>query len=235
MTDWAQEVSDEVAEAGYIAVAPDLLSGMAPGGGRTSDFAEGKATEAVSHLDPDQVTADLNAVADYALKASRVERQTFRRRFLLGRRPELPLRDEPSRSLRGVRLLRSAAGERRDGPHQGAGVRILCRQRRADWRHDSRRNRANEGRRESRSSRSPTTAPATDSCAPEKRPTRATQTRKLATKPGCGGRLCWRRTNNALFAASGISRAWPSTLILPFDHVAGTRDSSRAPTSVSRA
>jgi carboxymethylenebutenolidase len=68
MTDWAQEVTDEVAEAGYIAVAPDLLSGMAPNGGRTSDFAEGKATEAVSHLDADQITTDLNAVADYALK-----------------------------------------------------------------------------------------------------------------------------------------------------------------------
>ena len=53
LTDWAQELADEVAAAGYIAVAPDLLSGMAPNGGRTSDFAEGKATEAVSHLNPD--------------------------------------------------------------------------------------------------------------------------------------------------------------------------------------
>lgn len=68
LTDWAQEVSDEIAEAGYIAVAPDLLSGMGPNGGRTSAFPEGKATEAVSHLDPNQITADLNAVADYALK-----------------------------------------------------------------------------------------------------------------------------------------------------------------------
>lgn len=68
LTDWAEELTDEVAEAGYIAVAPDLLSGMAPNGGRTSDFPEGKATEAVSHLNPDQITADLNAVADYALK-----------------------------------------------------------------------------------------------------------------------------------------------------------------------
>lgn len=68
LTDWAEEVTDEVAEAGYIAVAPDLLSGMAPNGGRTSDFPEGKATEAVSHLPPDQITADLNAVAEYALK-----------------------------------------------------------------------------------------------------------------------------------------------------------------------
>src|SRR5271168_4532419 len=67
-SDWAQELADEVAAAGYIAVAPDLLSGMGPNGGRTSSFAEGKATEAVSKLNPDQVTADLNAAADYGLK-----------------------------------------------------------------------------------------------------------------------------------------------------------------------
>jgi len=69
MSDWAQELADEVAEAGYIAVAPDLLSGMGPNGGRTKDFASGNAvTDAVSHLDPDQVTADLNAAAEYAKK-----------------------------------------------------------------------------------------------------------------------------------------------------------------------
>src|SRR4030088_2519729 len=28
MTDWVQDLADQVAEAGYIAVAPDLLSGM---------------------------------------------------------------------------------------------------------------------------------------------------------------------------------------------------------------
>src|SRR5213078_1231065 len=37
-------------------------------GGRSSDFAEGKTMEAVSHLNPDQVTADLNAAADYAVR-----------------------------------------------------------------------------------------------------------------------------------------------------------------------
>jgi carboxymethylenebutenolidase len=68
LSDWAQEVADEVAEAGYIAIAPDLLSGMGPHGGRTPDFPPGGATEAVSHLNPDQVTADLSAVADYGLK-----------------------------------------------------------------------------------------------------------------------------------------------------------------------
>ncbi len=68
LSDWAQELADEVAAAGYIAVAPDLLSGMAPNGGRTKDFAENAIMEAVSKLNPDQVTADLNAAADYGLK-----------------------------------------------------------------------------------------------------------------------------------------------------------------------
>jgi carboxymethylenebutenolidase len=68
MTDWVQDLADQVAEAGYIAVAPDLLSGMAPNGGRSSDFPQGKSTEAVSKLNPDQVTADLNAAADYGMK-----------------------------------------------------------------------------------------------------------------------------------------------------------------------
>jgi carboxymethylenebutenolidase len=68
LSDWAQEVTDELAAAGYIAVAPDLLSGMGPNGGRTDSLEEGKVMETVSHLDPDQVTADLNAAADYAMK-----------------------------------------------------------------------------------------------------------------------------------------------------------------------
>jgi carboxymethylenebutenolidase len=68
MSDWVQDLADQVAAAGYIAVAPDLLSGMGPNGGRSTEFSQDKVTEAVSHLSPDQVTADLNAVSDYATK-----------------------------------------------------------------------------------------------------------------------------------------------------------------------
>jgi carboxymethylenebutenolidase len=68
MSDWVQDLADQVAAAGYIAVTPDLLSGMGPNGGRTSSIAADKVTEAVSKLNPDQVTADLNAVADYGIK-----------------------------------------------------------------------------------------------------------------------------------------------------------------------
>jgi len=69
LTDWVRSVADQLAEAGYIAIAPDLLSGTAPGGGKTSDFPSGDAArEAIGKLPPDQVTADLNAVADYVAK-----------------------------------------------------------------------------------------------------------------------------------------------------------------------
>lgn len=67
LTDWVRSVADRLAENGFIAVAPDLLSGMAPGGGRTTDFPnEDQAREAISKLQPPQVAADLSAVADYA-------------------------------------------------------------------------------------------------------------------------------------------------------------------------
>ena len=68
MTDWVADLADQVAEAGFIAVAPDLLSGMGPTGGRSTDFAADKTFEAVSHLNADQVTGDLQAAANYAVK-----------------------------------------------------------------------------------------------------------------------------------------------------------------------
>jgi len=60
---------DQLAEDGYIAIAPDLLSGTAPGGGGTDELGGGDAVrKAIFSLPPDQVTADLNAVVDYVAK-----------------------------------------------------------------------------------------------------------------------------------------------------------------------
>ncbi|MBV8865150.1 MAG: dienelactone hydrolase family protein [Acidobacteriaceae bacterium] len=84
LTDWAQEVADEFAAAGYIAIAPDLLSGMGSNGGRTSSFDQSGAVEAVSHLNPDQITADLNAVADYGLKLPAASKKLFVTGFCWG-------------------------------------------------------------------------------------------------------------------------------------------------------
>ncbi len=69
LTDWVQSLTDQLAEAGYVAIAPDLLSGMGPSGGGTSSFAERNAVgQAIRDLPPDQITADLNAVSDYISK-----------------------------------------------------------------------------------------------------------------------------------------------------------------------
>jgi carboxymethylenebutenolidase len=66
LTPWARNAADEVAAAGYIAIAPDLLSGAGPKGGGSSDFAStDDAMAAIHNLPPAQITADLNAVADY--------------------------------------------------------------------------------------------------------------------------------------------------------------------------
>lgn len=69
LSDWAKEMADELAAAGYIVVAPDLLSGMGPNGGNTDSFPSMDAvTKAVSGLDHEQGLADLDAAADYAKK-----------------------------------------------------------------------------------------------------------------------------------------------------------------------
>ncbi len=69
LTDWVRGVADQLAEAGYIAIAPDLLSGAAPNGGGTSELGGADAVrKAISSLPPDQITADLNAVVEYVSK-----------------------------------------------------------------------------------------------------------------------------------------------------------------------
>ena len=69
LSDWVRSVADQLAEEGYIAIAPDLLSGMGPKDGGTGSFAGRDAvTRAVSSLPPDQVTADLDSVVGYAGK-----------------------------------------------------------------------------------------------------------------------------------------------------------------------
>jgi carboxymethylenebutenolidase len=69
LADWIRSVTDQLAEAGYIAIAPDLLTGNGPKGGGTEEFTDGSAIrQAVFGLNAEQVTADLNATVDYVAK-----------------------------------------------------------------------------------------------------------------------------------------------------------------------
>lgn len=63
LTDWVKGFADQLAAAGYIAIAPDLLSSVNPTHGRTADFkTPDDARYAISRLDPDRITRDLLAV-----------------------------------------------------------------------------------------------------------------------------------------------------------------------------
>lgn len=66
---WAQEVTDELAAAGYVAIAPDLLSGKGPAGGGTASFPNPTAiSRALASMPAAAIAADLDAAADWALK-----------------------------------------------------------------------------------------------------------------------------------------------------------------------
>jgi carboxymethylenebutenolidase len=72
LTDWVRGVTDQLAEAGYIAIAPDLLWGKADNGEGTDAIIKSQGSQAIGRaiqaLPPDQITADLNAVYDYVSK-----------------------------------------------------------------------------------------------------------------------------------------------------------------------
>jgi carboxymethylenebutenolidase len=68
LTDWIRGVADQMAAEGYIAIAPDLLSGMGPGGGGTAAFASRDDVVAgVRGLSAEESMRRLDAVRAYAL------------------------------------------------------------------------------------------------------------------------------------------------------------------------
>jgi carboxymethylenebutenolidase len=69
LTDWIRGVADQLAKEGFIAVAPDMISGLGPNGGGTESVASrDDAVKLVRGLTPEEATARLNAVHDYAVK-----------------------------------------------------------------------------------------------------------------------------------------------------------------------
>jgi carboxymethylenebutenolidase len=66
LTDWVRGVADQLAKDGFIALAPDLLSGMGPNGGGTDSLGE-DVGKTIRTLTPETVAARLDAVRAYAL------------------------------------------------------------------------------------------------------------------------------------------------------------------------
>jgi carboxymethylenebutenolidase len=69
LSDWIRGVADRLAADGFIAVAPDLVSGMGPGGGGTDSVASrDDVVKLVRALSPAEARARIDAVRDWALK-----------------------------------------------------------------------------------------------------------------------------------------------------------------------
>ena len=76
-SDWIRSVADQLAADGFIAIAPDMLSGHGKDGGATDSFAgRDDVVKAIRGLKSDEVMADLNAVRDYGLKLSSANGKT---------------------------------------------------------------------------------------------------------------------------------------------------------------
>ncbi len=66
-TDWVRAVADQLAAEGYIAIAPDMISGKGPGGGGTDSVDRDGAAQVVYSLTWEEIVDRVNAAADYAL------------------------------------------------------------------------------------------------------------------------------------------------------------------------
>lgn len=67
LTDWIRGVADQLAAEGFIAIAPDLLSGKGPEGGGTESVDRQGAVALVRALDAGEVKLRLDAAAEYAM------------------------------------------------------------------------------------------------------------------------------------------------------------------------
>jgi carboxymethylenebutenolidase len=69
LSDWIRGVADQLARDGFIAVAPDLISGHGPGGGGTdSAGSRDDVVKLIRELTPEEVTTRLNAIREWAVK-----------------------------------------------------------------------------------------------------------------------------------------------------------------------
>ena len=69
LSDWIRAIADQLAAEGFIAIAPDLLSGHGPNGGGTDAYpSRDDVTRAVMGLSREEVNARLNAVREYGLR-----------------------------------------------------------------------------------------------------------------------------------------------------------------------
>jgi len=67
LTDWIRGVADQLAKEGFIAIAPDFMSGMGPNHGGSAELGEDGSRQEIGKLTDDDKLRILNDVRAYAL------------------------------------------------------------------------------------------------------------------------------------------------------------------------
>lgn len=123
LTDWVRAVADRLAADGFIAIAPDMLSGKEPGNGGTDRFASrDDVVKAVRGVSAAEVVTMLDAVSRYGRSLPAATGKFGVIGFCWGGSPEFSLRCRSTRSGRCRGLLRhiSRAGGADYGPRAGS-------------------------------------------------------------------------------------------------------------------
>jgi len=85
MDDWVRDVADQLAQAGFLAVAPDVWSGTGPGGGGLDSFQfVDDAMKASARITPEETMRRFKAAREYALKLPQANGKTASLGFCAG-------------------------------------------------------------------------------------------------------------------------------------------------------
>ena len=85
LSDWIRGVADQLAAEGFIAVAPDIVSGHGKDGGDTSSLAtQQEITQAVLQLPKAEIVTKLKAAREFGLKDSRANGKSASIGFCFG-------------------------------------------------------------------------------------------------------------------------------------------------------
>ena len=123
LSNWVRSVTDQLAEAGYLAIAPDLLSGSAPGGGGTAELGgdDGAKGDFIIAAGPGHGRPECDT--RICRQAAGSQRESGCGRILLGRGSDDSIRHQQSRDTRP----RSPFMERRHLPQKASsGLSPLC-------------------------------------------------------------------------------------------------------------
>ena len=137
LSDWIRGVADQLAKDGFIAIAPDFISGMGPNGGGTDAVASrDEVVKLIRAVTPDDQVAVLNATRDYALKLPAANGKIATVGYCWGGSASFNYATaQPALNAAAV-FYGSSPDAAKLATDQGAGDGLLRRQRRARERHD---------------------------------------------------------------------------------------------------